>query len=50
MLSTGPHPEDKYGRILAQLTTADGVSINGTLLAENLAKSYGGGSKTGLWP
>lgn len=50
MLATGPHPEDKYGRILAQLTTKDGVSINGTLLTEHLAKSYQGGSKTGLWP
>lgn len=49
MLATGPHPEDKYGRILAQLSTADGVSINGTLLQEGLAKAYNGGSKTGLW-
>lgn len=44
------HPEDKYGRILAQLTTLTGVSINGTLLTEKLAKEYHGGSKVGLWP
>lgn len=50
MLSAKAHPEDKYGRLLAQLTTADGVSINGTLLTEGLAKAYSGGSKTGLWP
>ncbi len=50
MLAVGPHPEDKYGRILAQLTTPDGTSINGTLLTEKLAKPYNGGSKVGLWP
>jgi endonuclease YncB( thermonuclease family) len=49
-LTARQHPEDKYGRILAQLTTLDGVSINGTLLAEHLAKDYHGGSKAGLWP
>lgn len=49
-LQCGPDPEDKYGRILATITTAEGVNINGTLLNENLAKAYAGGSKAGLWP
>lgn len=49
-LAARHHPEDKYGRILAQLTTLDGTSINGTLLTEGLAKEYHGGSKQGLWP
>ncbi|QAY16140.1 nuclease [Arthrobacter phage Sonali] len=44
------HPTDKFGRVLAQLTNASGVSVNGTLLQEGLAKAYAGGSKTGLWP
>lgn len=50
VLTCKAHPEDKYGRILARLTTADGTNINGTLLTEGLAKSYAGGSKAGLWP
>jgi micrococcal nuclease len=50
VLTAKAHPEDKYGRILARLTTADGISINGTLLTEHLAKEYSGGSKDGLWP
>jgi endonuclease YncB( thermonuclease family) len=49
-LTAKHHPEDKYGRILAQLTTLSGVSINGTLLTQGLAKAYNGGSKVGLWP
>lgn len=44
------HPSDKYGRILARLTNASGISVNGTLLTEGLAKAYTGGSKKGLWP
>lgn len=49
MLQCTEHPEDKYGRLLAQLTTADGTSINGSLLLQGLAKPYDGGKKP-VWP
>jgi endonuclease YncB( thermonuclease family) len=49
-LSAGPRPLDKYGRVLSELITAEGVSINVVLLGENLARPYSGGSKAGLWP
>lgn len=49
-VATSKHPEDKYGRVLARITTPDGTSVNGTLLSEHLAKAYTGGSKAGLWP
>lgn len=35
----------KYGRYLARLTPADGVSINDWLLRRGLAKPYGGGKR-----
>ena len=41
---------DKYGRYLGTVFLKDStVSINDQIIKSNLAKSYGGDSKVGLW-
>lgn len=39
----------KYGRLLATITTLDGINLNQTLLDLGYAKPYDGGSKSGVW-
>jgi micrococcal nuclease len=39
---------DKYGRILGELFLPDNSSFNKSLIAQGLAKAYGGGTKT-VW-
>ena len=40
---------DKYGRYLGEIFLNSNESINSQLIKYNLAKSYGGDSKAGLW-
>ena len=42
--------QDKYGRTLARVLTADGIDINSVLLAEGLACAYDGGHKQAWHP
>ncbi|MFO1060837.1 MAG: thermonuclease family protein [Dongiaceae bacterium] len=39
-LATGAHPRDRYGRVLAQLTTGDGLWLQGELLRRGLARVH----------
>ena len=41
--------EDKYGRVLANLYTLDGIDIAETLINEHLGVSYDGGTKKHVW-
>ena len=40
---------DKYGRLLANLYTLDGINISATLINEGLAIKYDGGRKKYVW-
>jgi endonuclease YncB( thermonuclease family) len=39
-LAFGAHPRDRYGRVVAQLTTADGLWLQGELLRRGLARVH----------
>jgi endonuclease YncB( thermonuclease family) len=41
--------EDKYGRVLANLYTLDGIDIAETLINEHLGVAYDGGTKKHVW-
>ena len=40
---------DKYGRLLINLYTLDGINISATLIKEGLAIKYSGGRKKHVW-
>ena len=40
---------DKYGRLLINLYTLDGINISATLINEGLAIKYSGGRKKHVW-
>ena len=40
---------DKYGRLLINLYTLDGINISATLINEGLAIKYDGGRKKNVW-
>jgi len=40
---------DKYGRLLINLDTLDGINISATLINEGLAIKYDGGRKKHVW-
>lgn len=41
--------EDRYGRVLANLYTLDGIDIAETLINEHLGVAYDGGTKSHVW-